>query len=407
MTRNSSLDGSVEVVCAVGQEDERALSILCSIDTVHHVEHVDETASIASLHEVPVALALEVDLGSIHNLHAVDVHLATTLHLQRQRARLALVVEDSRTAVAIRLALNGSQRLAVLLHSDAGGRAILAERHSDSGLRANEQVDGVAVLEGPSVLCIVPVEAVASRIECLVILGIEELVGEVEGVLLVGAGLLNLGLDGIELGVAGNDVGGGELLAQDRRLEPTTSLVAFLRGSHFSNVAGELANGGILLHGLRLQHGGAVDTYILQRAERLVDHIQHIVHLRISSRQGDGDLTLALSAFVGQLAYFTAGSSNVGQRILGAHHRLAILQLESSLIQFAEHILSSIFSAVDLERGQDGHFLLSTTQRTFDDNVGKTHLLPILQVIEEELQTTCAFTRCSTSDVVVFLSDQT
>ena len=197
MSGNGRLHRSVEVVGAVGQEDVSTLGILLGILAVHHFNHIQQTAGVASLHEVPVVLALVVHILRVHNLYTVDVHLATTLHLQRQRTSLALVVVDCRTTVAVSNTCEGCQRLVALLHGNAGSRAILAECHGDDSLRTYQQVDGVTVLEGPSVLCVVPVVALAARIECLVVFGIEELVGQVEDVLLVGARHLYLSLDSV------------------------------------------------------------------------------------------------------------------------------------------------------------------------------------------------------------------
>ena len=111
-------------------------------------------------------------------------------------------------------------------------------------------------------LCIVPVETVASGAECFVILCIEELIGQVEGVLLVGAWHLYLGLDSIQLGVCCYHVGSGEFLAQNVCLEPSASLVSVLCGSGVVDVVGKLTDGGVFLNSLCGQHA-AVNTDIL------------------------------------------------------------------------------------------------------------------------------------------------
>ena len=398
------LDGSIEVVGAVGQEDERAGSVLRGVLAVHHVEHIHEAAGVACLHEVPVALALEVHLGGVHNLHAVDVHLAATLHLQRQRTSFALIVVDSRTAVALSNGGERLQRLTVLLHGNACAGAILAECYCDDSLRTYEQVDGVAVLEGPSVLLVVPVEAVASRGECLMVLSIEELVGQVEVVLLVGAGHLYLGLDGVELGVGGDDVGGRELLAEDSRLEPAARLVALLRGSSVGNVVGKGADGGVLLNSLCCQHA-AVNANVLQLVVGLEDDVQHIVHLCVAGCHRNGDGAGVLLLVISDVAYGAALSGDVGQRVALADHSLCLRQFQRGLIQLAEYVFDSILIAIDLERGEYGNVLLGAVHDTLDDDVAHSELLALLQAVEVEQQGLRTFRSSCVGNVVRQLTD--
>ena len=254
MTSDGCLHSSIEVVGAIGQEDDGALGILRSILAVDHVENVDETACVASLHKVPVTLTVEACFGSVHNLHGVDVHLATTLHLQRQRASFAFVIIDSRTTVAIGNAGQGIQYLLALLHGDTCAGTILTQCHGNGCLRTYQQVNGIAILECPSVLCVVPVVALASRIEGLMILSIEILVGQVEEILPIGASRLHLGLYSVQLRVSGDDVSRCKLLAQHVLLKPTTGLVAVLRGRSLVDIISKSTDGGVFLYLLCSQH---------------------------------------------------------------------------------------------------------------------------------------------------------
>ena len=234
-------------------------------------------------------------------------------------------------------------------------------------------------------LAVVVVELVARGNEGLMILGIEERVGQVESVLLVGTHFLYLGLDGMELGVGGDNVGSSELLAQDSLLEPSACLVSVLRGRHISNIEGELADSGILLDLL----GGDDFTFAIKIFEgevRLVDNVEHIAHLNVACSHGDGNLATGGCALVDDLADGAVDSSDISEGILGTDHRRAVGQFEGSLKEVAEHILCSIFDAVDLERSQHGHILLGAIQNTFNDDVGKAYLLATLQVIEVDEQ---------------------
>ena len=330
----------------------------------------------------------------------MDVHLATALHLECQCASFAFIVEDSRTTVAVGNAIKRSQCLVALLHEDTCTRTILTECDSNGSLRTNKQVNGVAVLKGPAVLCIVPVETVACGVEGFMVLSIEEFVGQVEDILLVSAGHLNLGLDSIKLSIGCDDVSCGKLLAQDVGLEPTTSLVAFLGSSSFVDVIGKCINGGVFLDSLRSQYA-AVNTDILQFVVWFEDDVQHVFHLCLASSHRDGNGAGILLLSVCDFAHLAAGSSNVGQRIACANHSLFLRQLQCSFILLAKDVLDSVIVAVDLERCQYGNVLLSAIEDTLDNDVCQTNLFAGLQFVEVELQSASALTGCSTSDIIV------
>ena len=385
MTSDGCLHSSIEVVGAIGQEDDGALGILRSILAVHHVENVDETACVASLHEVPVALTVKACLGSIHNLHGVDVHLATTLHLQRQRTSFTFVAIDSRTTIAVSNAGESRQLSLALLHNNTRAGTILTQCHSDGCLRTYKQVNGIAILESPSMLCVVPVEALASGIEGLMVFSIEILVGQVEEILLVSASRLHLGLYSVQLRVGGNDVSRCKLLAQHVLLEPATSLVAVLRGRSLVDVVGKRTDGGVFLYLLRSQYR-AVNTDILQRIVGLEDDVQHVIHLRIASGHGDGHRAGIIFLVVGNLAYGTSRSDDIGQRIFLPDHLLSLRQFQRSFILLTEHVLDSIGVTIDLERSEYGNILLGTVQNTLNDDVCQTNLLASLQMVKEEFQ---------------------
>ena len=400
MTRDGSLDSSVKVVGAIGQEDERAFSILVGILAVDDIENINEAAGITSLHKIPVSLAVEVKLSGVYYLHTVDIHLTTALHFKCQRAGFTLIIEDSRTTVTIRLAVECGQCLVALLDENAGARAILAERYGNGSLRTNEQVNGVTVLEGPTMLCIVPVEAVAGRVEGLMVFSVEEFVGQVEEIFLVCARHLHLGLDSIELGVGSDDVCCGVLLAQYCRLEPTASFIAVLRSSNVVDIVSECTDSGIFLDSLCCQYV-AFNVNILQLIVGLEDDVQHIIHLCVTGCHRDGDSAGVLLFSVSNLANFTSLCGDVCQRVALANHCFLLRQLQCGLIQFAKDILGSILVAVDLERSQYGNVLLGAIEDTLDNDVGQTNLLGSLQFVEEEFQSACAFTRCGSSDVIV------
>ena len=101
MSTDSGFDGSVKIVGTVRNKNECTSSVLAGVGTVDNFNDIDETACIASFYKVPVTLLVKVNLGSVDDLHAVNVHLAAALHLQRQRARLTIIVVDCRTAVAL------------------------------------------------------------------------------------------------------------------------------------------------------------------------------------------------------------------------------------------------------------------------------------------------------------------
>ena len=136
-------------------------------------------------------------------------------------------------------------------------------------------------------LCVVPVETVASGVECLVILCIEELIGQVEGVLLVGAWHLYLGLDSVQLGICCYHVGSGEFLTHNACLEPSARLVSVLCGSDVVDVVGKLTDGSIFLNSLCCQHA-TVNTDILQGIVGLEDDVQHVAHLCVTGCHWDG-----------------------------------------------------------------------------------------------------------------------
>ena len=403
MPADGRLHRLAQVVGAVGQEDERPLGILAGVLSVHHVEHVDEAAGIASFHEVPVALALVVHLGGVHNLHAVEVHLALGIQVEGDGAAQALVVEGHDLAVgALGVhAGQGAQLIALGVgDDDVGGIAVAAERDGDGSLRAYEQVNLVVLVEGPAVLAVVVVESLAPGVESLVVLGIEDGAGEVEGVLLVGAHSLYLRAVAIEVEVAGDDVVHGVLAASVAALKPSAHAVALRDAIVRHDVAPEAADGRVLLHLLGGDDGLPVlRTDVVEGEVGLLHDVQHIVHGGALASQGDGDGAACRVALVGDGAQL-AGEGRGRNGILGADHRHLLRQLEVGLVGIVEDFGSCIFLSVDGQRGQHGHVLLRAVEDALDDDVGEAYLLTSLQVVEVDEQPAGALAGRGALDVV-------
>ena len=153
-------------------------------------------------------------------------------------------------AVGFRLAIECCQSLAVSIeHEYIGALAILAECDVYCSLRANEQVNLVAIIERPSVCGVVELALAAlCRCERLMVFCIEERIGKVERVLAAVACNLNLRLYCVEANIRGDNVSGLVLLAHIVVLEPSTSLIAFLGTFHRSDVNSELADCSVFLN---------------------------------------------------------------------------------------------------------------------------------------------------------------
>ena len=251
----------------------------------------------------------------------MDIHLAAGVQVERDDAALALVVEGDDLTVDVVVVLAGN--LADLLAAGIGdgdvfGSAVAAEGHRDGGLRAYEQVDLVARLEGPAVLGVVPVEAFAGGSECLVIGSVEELVGQVEVIFVRLAGRLYLRGHGVEVDVAGDDGLGGVLLAAGSLEEPAAHLRALLGGGG-GIVDVEGTNLLVLFTDELAEHGALVGVDIGQLEVGLLDNVEHILNRGLTICHGDGHLTLGLIALVGDSAYLTLlGSGRDG--VLVADH---------------------------------------------------------------------------------------
>ena len=281
MSADSGLHRLAEVVDAAGQEDVGTLCVLVGVGTVDNLEHLEETLCAAGLHEVPLSLLVVVDLAGVDDLHAVEIHLTVGTEVQGDGASLALVVEgdDLCIHILIVLARQRADLLAVFCDDNVTGIAVAAEGERYDGLRTYEQVDLVlsVALEGPAVLCVVPVET-ACGIEGLVVLSVESLVGEVEGVLLIGAGRLDLRSHGIERDVFGDDSLSGVLrLAVGIDAIPAAHLLAF--GSRSVVVVKvELADHLVLLTSELAEHRllvgvdvGQIEVGLLYEGQQILD----------------------------------------------------------------------------------------------------------------------------------------
>ena len=165
----------------------------------------------------------------------MQVHLTSGVQFQGNGAGLALVVEGNNLAVCFFLVHTGecTEFLTLSVENlDVVGATVTAENHGNSGLRTYEQVDLVVVilLECPTVLTVVPV-VVARGIEGLVVGSVEEFVGQVEDILLMGASGLDLSRDSIKSDVASHDGLCGVFLTTGGHLEPAAYLRTFLSSS--------------------------------------------------------------------------------------------------------------------------------------------------------------------------------
>ena len=389
MSADGGFDGLVEVVGTVGHEDVGTGRVLVGIDAVDGVEHVEETIGIAGLDDVPVALALIVGLAGVGDLHAVEVHLSGGAHGEGDGAAGALVVEGNDLTVVLPFADagEGAYLLAVLGDDDIVGLTVAAEGEGDGGLRTYEQVDAVAVDQGPAVLVVV--EIVGSEgVEGLMVGRVEELVGEVVDVLAVGVGCLYLGGDGIEADVAGDDGRRLVFLTAGGLLEPAAHLVALGAGGLVEIVV-EVTDGLVLFTDGLQEDGLLVGVDIGEGVVGLLDDGEDVVEVVVAQGHRDGDLTLG-GVLLG------LGDDGVG----GADHRGFLGKFEHSLVGVVEDLLGGVFLTVDGERGEDGHFNLRAVESTLDDDVGEAYLLAVLQVVEVDEQSALALGRRGTCHVV-------
>ena len=164
-------------------------------------------------------------------------------------------------------------------HQFGIGSGITAVGHHDIGFLTYKQCDAVSIAECPSMLHVVPI-ARAGRLKCLMILGIEVDISEVEVVFTIRTRNLNLCSHSVQVQVACNDIRHLVFHSVEFLLEPATHLVAFLSdGGGIIN--SELTDSGILLHCLSTHHR-TVGIDICKGEVRLLNEMSHIVDHDIS-----------------------------------------------------------------------------------------------------------------------------
>ena len=250
-------------------------------------------------------------------------------------------------------------------------------------------------------LRVVPVESVASGVECLVVLCIEVGVGKVEGVLQVFARHFDVGGYGIELGVGGDDVLLGELLSAACLVEPAANLLS-LAGRCFGVVDGKQADGSVFLNCLSA-HLAAVGIQIGEREVGFLNEVHHVVDGDVVERDGYGGHASGVVAIVADVAHRAGDWRSIADGVGGRNHRLALRQLDGCLVDVAiglEHVVGIIIHAVGLERCQHGNFLLCAVEHAFNHDVGEANLFVIGQSVEVDDQSASALIRCGVLDFV-------
>ena len=138
-------------------------------------------------------------------------------------------------------------------------------------------------------LTVVPVIG-AEGIEGFVVVGIEELVGEVEDILAVGVGGLDLRSDGIESDVAANNRLGRVFLTAGALDEPAAYLIAFRAGGLVVIVV-EVADGLVFLAGGFQQHGLLVGVDVGEGVVGLLYDVEHVTDAVLTIGHRDGHFT--------------------------------------------------------------------------------------------------------------------
>ena len=179
---------------------------------------------------------------------------------------------------------------------------------------------------------------------------------------------------------------------------PSTESIAFSNGC-LGSIEVESANGHILFYLLCTNDGLAVGIDIGQGVEGLAYEIGYPLHRDVVVGNRDGNCGLLVVASIGDGTYSTSFSSHIGKRIVLANHVVSLEELDVSYIVVANNlkdVFNIILGAISFERGQDGNFLLLTTECTFDDDICKAYLLGIAQAVEVDQQSAFAFSNGST-----------
>ena len=228
--------------------------------------------------------------------------------------------------------------------------------------------------------------------------GIKQFVGEVEEVLLIRAGFLNLSSDGIEVDIAGNHIVSCVLLTAGSLQEPAAHLHAFPGGGG-GTVDVKCADGLVFLTGGSAENGLLVGVDIGQGVVGLLSQCEHILYRGLAEAHRDGDHALGIVAHVADDPYLTLLGLGL-HRIGLAHHLYFLREFHLCLVGIVEDLLGGELLTVDGQRGEDGYFLLLATECSLDDNIGEADLLGSLQVIEVDEQSAGAFAWGGTLDVV-------
>ena len=215
-------------------------------------------------------------------------------------------------------------------------------------------------------LTVVPVIG-AEGIEGFVVVGIEELVGEVEDILAVGAGGLDLRSYGIESDVTADNRLGRVFLATGALDEPAAYLIAFRAGGLIVIVV-EVADGLVFLTDGFQQHGLLVGVDVSEGIVGLLNDVEHVTDAVLTIGHRDGHLTLGRIAGVGDLADIALlGFCDDG--VGGCDHRRFLGEFELSLVGIVEEFFDGVFLAVDGQRGEYGHLSLSAGEGALNDDV--------------------------------------
>ena len=215
-------------------------------------------------------------------------------------------------------------------------------------------------------LPVVPVVG-TKGIESLVVVGIEELIGEVEDILAVGVGGLDLRSDGIESDVAANNRLGRVFLTTSALDKPSAYLIAFRAGGLVVIVV-EVADGLVFLADGFQQHGLLIGVDVGEGIVGLLYDVEHVTDAVVTIGHGDGHLTLGSIAGVGDLADIALlGFCDDG--VGGCDHRRFLGEFELSLVGIVEEFFDGVFFAVDGQRGEYGHLSLRAGEGALNDDV--------------------------------------
>ena len=168
----------------------------------------------------------------------------------------------------------------------------------------------------------------------------------------------------------------------------------------------ECANLCVLLHLLSTNNGLAVGVNIAQRVERLANEVSNPLHRYVVVSNRNGNYRLLVVTLIGDIAYSTSLGNNISEGIRSVDHLVSLEELDVGYIVVTndfEKVFNIILDTVCLERCQNGNLLLLTAQCTLNHDICKTNLLGIAQAVEVNLQSTLAFGRCSTSNLIRIL----